>query len=69
MSYSITYKPAQTFRNVYTVAQFAAEILCGNRSEEWVCDECRAKRIKTVARRPWLIPQSEAIRFTNPDNK
>ena len=60
---------AQPFRNVYTVAQFAAEILCGNRTEEWVQDQCRAKRIKTVARRPYLIPQSEAVRFVNPPGR
>lgn len=52
-------------RNIYTAEQFAAEILCGNRSTEWVQDECRAKRIKAVARRPYLIPQSEALRFIN----
>lgn len=53
-------------RNVYTAEQFATEILCGNRSVEWVQDMCRAKRIKTVARKPYLIPQSEAIRFISP---
>lgn len=59
-------KPTQTFRNVYTTEQFRTEILCGNRSLEWVQDECKARRIKTVARKPFLIPQSEAIRFVSP---
>ncbi len=62
-------QPARSFRNVYTVAQFATEILCGNRTEEWVQDQCRAKKIKTVTKRPYLIPQSEAARFINPPNK
>lgn len=50
-------------RNVYTCEQFAAEILCGNRSVEWVQDQCAAKKIKWVAKRPYIIPQSEAARF------
>jgi hypothetical protein len=53
-------------RNVYTVEQFAAEVLQGNRHANWVRSECKAKRIKAVARRPWLIPQSEAVRFITP---
>lgn len=57
----------QPLRNVYSVAEFASEILCGKRTREWVQDQCRAKRIKTVARKPYLIPQSEAVRFINPD--
>jgi hypothetical protein len=56
-------------RRVYTVEQFVDEILCGNRSKWWVQDECRAKRIKWVARKPYLIPQSEALRFINPAAK
>ena len=56
-----------TLRNVYSAEQFAAEILCGQRSVEWVQDQCRMRRIKTVARRPWMIPQIEAVRFVNPD--
>lgn len=56
---------ATQLRNVYTAEQFAAEILCGNRSVEWVQDQCRAKRIKWVARKPYMIPQSEALRFIN----
>lgn len=56
-------------RNVYSVAQFAAEILEGHRSAEWVQDQCRAKKIKTVTKRPYLIPQSEALRFINPPAK
>ena len=53
-------------RNVYSVAEFAAEILCGKRTVEWVQDQCRAKKIKTVAKRPYLIPRIEAERFINP---
>lgn len=53
-------------RTVYTSEQFAAEILGGNRTPQWVQDECRAKRIKFVARRPYLIPRSEAEKFINP---
>lgn len=55
-----------TLRNVYTPEQFASEILCGNRKADWVRDQCKAKKIKAIARHPWLIPQSEAIRFINP---
>jgi hypothetical protein len=54
---------APALRNVYTCEQFATEVLCGNRSTEWVQDMCKARRIKHVARRPYLIPQSEAVRF------
>lgn len=50
-------------RNVYTCGQFAAEVLCGNRSTEWVQDQCAEGEIKTVAKRPYLIPQAEALRF------
>lgn len=56
----------QNLRPVYTVAQFAAEVLGGNRTEVWVRRKCRARRIAVVARRPYLIPQSEAVRFINP---
>jgi len=59
-------QPSQPLRNVYTCEEFAAEILCRNHTAQWVRIQCRAKRIKTVARRPWLIPQSEAARFINP---
>jgi hypothetical protein len=52
-----------TFRPTYTCAQFVAEILQGKRSVAWVQDQCRWKRIKTVARKPWIIPGSEARRF------
>ena len=58
--------PATAFRNVYTPAEFSAEILCGNLSVEWVQDQCRMKRIKTVTRRPFTIPQIEAMRFVSP---
>jgi hypothetical protein len=52
-------------KNVYTPAEFAAEILEGNRSANWVRNECKKRTggIKTVAARPYLIPQSEAMRF------
>lgn len=53
-------------RPVYNSEQFAAEVLGGQRSARWVANECRARRIKTVAKRPVLIPQSEALRFINP---
>ena len=59
-------QPTQPLRNVYTCEEFRTEILCGKRTAEWVQDQCRAKRIKTVARKPYLIPQSEAARFINP---
>lgn len=52
-----------SLRNVYTVEQFSAEVLGGNRLPNWVRKECRAKRIKAVTRRPYLIPQAEAVRF------
>lgn len=60
-------------RNVYTAQQFATEVLCGNRSTEWVQDQC-AKRnggIRWVARKPYLIPRTEAERFLglSPQNK
>lgn len=55
-----------TLRNVYSAEQFASEILCGHHTAKWVQRECRFRRIKTVARRPYLIPQSEAVRFINP---
>lgn len=50
-------------RPTYSVEQFAAEILGGHRSQKWVREQCRIRRIASVARRPWLIPQSEARRF------
>jgi hypothetical protein len=56
-------------RNVYSVAEFAAEILCGKRTAKWVRAQCRRKRIKSVASHPYVIPQSEAARFINPDGK
>ena len=56
-------------RPVYSVSEFSAEILGGHRSEEWVRIQCKAKRIKTVTTRPYLIPQSEALRFINPATK
>lgn len=58
-----------TFKNVYTPAEFAAEILCGHRHVKWVQAQIRAKRIKAFPGRPALIPQSEAIRFTTTSGK
>jgi hypothetical protein len=55
--------PTSKLRNVYTVEQFAAEILCGNRHANWVRNRCQAKIIKTVTQKPFLIPQSEAMRM------
>jgi hypothetical protein len=53
----------QPLRPTYTVEQFTAEIIGGNRTQDWVRLQCRTKRIKTVSRRPFLIPRSEAARF------
>lgn len=50
-------------RNVYTVEQFATEILCGNLSADWVRDQIKAKKIKALTKKPVLIPMSEAARF------
>ncbi len=50
-------------RSVYSVDEFAAEVLDGKRTPAWVRQECRRRRIATVGRRPWLIKGSEAIRF------
>jgi hypothetical protein len=55
--------PVLALRPTYTVDQFAAEALGGNRSLYWVRQQCRLGKIKTVGRRPFLIPQSEALRF------
>ena len=55
-----------TFRPTYTVEQFATEALGANRDPAWVRKQCRLGKIKTVARRPYLIPRSEAERFSNP---
>ena len=56
-------------RPVYSVTEFATEILGGHRTAEWVRIQCHSKRIKTVTKRPYLIPQSEALRFINPPSK
>ncbi len=56
-------------RNVYSVEEFRSEVLGGHRTAQWVQQQCRKKRIRTVARRPYLIPQSEAARFINPPTK
>ena len=53
-------------RNVYSAEQFAGEILCGLHTTKWVQRQCKARRIRVVGRRPYLIPQSEAARFINP---
>ena len=55
--------PVQQLRPVYSVEEFRTEVLGGHRTAEWVRDQCRSKRIKTVTRRPYLIPQSEAVRM------
>lgn len=59
----------QTLRNVYTVEQFATEVLGGSRLPAWVRKQCRLKEIEVVASRPYLIPQSEAVKFINPEGK
>ena len=56
-------------RNVYSAEQFAAEILCGHHTAKWVQRQCKARQIRVVGRRPYLIPQSEAARFINPASK
>jgi hypothetical protein len=61
MSETIT-APAP-LKHVYTVQEFSAEILCGHLGAQWVRDQVHAKKIKAVAMRPILIPQSEAMRF------
>jgi hypothetical protein len=57
--------PAPALRNVYTAEEFAAEILCGNRQPNWVRNQIKARQIKVVASKPYLIPQAEAARFIN----
>lgn len=56
-------------RPVYTAPQFAEEILGGNHTARWVREQCRVFAIKSVGRKPLLIPRSEAQRFMNPDAK
>lgn len=53
-------------RPVYTARQFADEVLGGNHGPIWVRRQCKRRRISVVARRPYLIPQSEALRFIAP---
>lgn len=55
-----------TLRSAYSCEEFAAEVLDGKRKPAWVRKECRLRRIRTVARRPFVIPSSEAERFRNP---
>jgi hypothetical protein len=55
-----------SLRPTYTVKQFAVEALGGNRCTEWVLRQIRKGKIRAVSRRPYLIPRSEAERFTNP---
>lgn len=57
---------ATPLRTVYTVDEFAAEVLGGNRHPNWVRDQIKARKIRVVASRPYLIPQSEALRFISP---
>jgi hypothetical protein len=59
-------KPAAaTLRNAYSVEEFRKEVLGGHRTAQWVQNQCARKRIKTVTRHPYRIPQSEAVRFLN----
>jgi hypothetical protein len=53
-------------RPAYSCEEFAAEILDGKRAAKWVRKQCRLKKIVTVGKRPWLIPNSEAQRFISP---
>ena len=50
-------------RNAYSTDEFSAEILNGKRKPEWVRKQCRLGKIKVTAKRPFLIPQSEAVKF------
>ena len=61
-----TAKPSKDLRSVYSAEQFAVEILGGHHTAKWVQRQCRERRIRVVGRRPYLIPQSEAVRFINP---
>jgi hypothetical protein len=54
---------APALRPCYTAEQFAAEILCGNLSAEWVRDQIAARKIKALTKRPILISRGEAMRF------
>ena len=56
-------------RPSYSCDEFALEILDGKRSPKWVRKQCRLRKIITVAKRPYLIPHSEAARFLNPTFK
>lgn len=66
--YEIT-TTTQQLRNVYTCEEFAKEVLCEKRTANWVRNQCHAKRIKTVGGKPYMIPQSEALRFIAPELK
>ena len=57
---------AVTLKNVYTPKEFGLEVLHGHRSYDWIIEQCKKKKIKTVTTRPYLIPQSEALRFISP---
>ena len=52
-----------TLRNAYTTDEFAVEVLAGKRKPEWVRKQCRLGKIKTTGKRPFMIPQAEAVRF------
>ena len=64
-----------SLRATYTPKEFADEILAGKRSAKWVRQQCRQWRasgrggIRTSPVGHYLIPQSEAVRFTNPEAK
>jgi hypothetical protein len=55
-----------TLKNVYTTEEFLKEILNNRRAPNWIRRQCRINKIKTVAKHPYLIPQSEALRFISP---
>ncbi len=61
--------PAIQLRSVYTVQEFAAEILRGKLSVEWVRDQIAAKKIKAITKKPALISQGEAARFLGIETK
>lgn len=59
--------PTPVLKNVYTPAEFAAEVLNGTRGVQWVRKQCRLGHIRTVSRgERKIIPQSEALRFISP---
>lgn len=53
----------EEMRPTYTPAQFAAEILLGVRTAEWVCDQIRVRKIRSLTPRPYTITRAEALRW------